>query len=139
MTELLGPHEVLELAVEVVTAYVSKNSVRGSELGALISGVHSALNGMSGAVPEAPVVAPKPAVSVRKSVTDDYIVCLEDGLKFKSLRRHLRTQYKMTPEDYRLKWNLPLDYPMVAPTYAKARSDLAKAMGLGQQRRKRAS
>lgn len=139
MTEHPGPHDVLGLAVEVVTAYVSKNSVRGSELGALISGVHSALNSMTGSVPEAPVATQKPAVPIRKSVTDDHIVCLEDGLKFKSLRRHLRTQYNMTPEDYRLKWGLAPDYPMVAPTYAKARSDLAKAMGLGQQRRRRAS
>ena len=137
MAELHGPQDVLGLAVDVVTAYVSNNSGRGSELGALISGVHSVLHGMTTSAPEAPRVASKPAVPVRRSVTDDYIVCLEDGLKFKSLRRHLRTQYKMTPEDYRLKWNLPIDYPMVAPTYAKARSDLAKAMGLGQRRRKR--
>ena len=139
MSEAHDAHEVLELAVGVVTAYVSKNSVRGSELGALISGVHAALNGMTGPLPEPSAAAPKPAVSLKKSVTDDYIVCLEDGLKFKSLRRHLRTQYNMTPEDYRLKWGLAPDYPMVAPTYAKARSELAKAMGLGQQRRKRAS
>jgi predicted transcriptional regulator len=88
---------------------------------------------------EAPVEAPKPAVPLKKSVTPDYIVCLEDGKKFKSLKRHLRTQYNMTPEQYREKWGLPVDYPMVAPNYAKARSELAKEMGLGQQRRKRRS
>jgi len=81
--------------------------------------------------------APKPAVSVRKSVTPDYIICLDDGKKFKSLKRHLRTRYNLTPEQYREKWGLPSDYPMVAPNYAKARSELAKEMGLGQQRRKR--
>ena len=81
--------------------------------------------------------APKPAISVKRSVTPDYIICLEDGKKFKSLKRHLRTQYGMTPEQYREKWGLPADYPMVAPNYAKARSELAKEMGLGQQRRKR--
>jgi predicted transcriptional regulator len=90
----------------------------------------------SGAVVE-PVEAPKPAVSVRKSVTNDFIVCLEDGKKFKSLKRHLRTQYGLSPEEYREKWGLPADYPMVAPNYAKARSNLAKQMGLGQQRRRR--
>ena len=86
---------------------------------------------------EAPAEAPKPVVPLKKSVTPDYIVCLEDGKKFKSLKRHLRTQYNMTPEQYREKWGLPADYPMVAPNYAKARSELAKEMGLGQQRRKR--
>ena len=86
---------------------------------------------------EQPVEPPKPAVSARKSVTSDYIICLEDGKKFKSLKRHLRTQYDLSPEDYREKWGLGLDYPMVAPNYAKARSQLAKEMGLGQQRRRR--
>ena len=86
---------------------------------------------------EVPAEAPKPAVPLKKSVTPDYIICLEDGKKFKSLKRHLRTQYNMTPEQYREKWGLPVDYPMVAPNYAKARSELAKEMGLGQQRRKR--
>ena len=89
---------------------------------------------ISGAHPEPVVEAAKPAVAVKKSVTPDYIVCLEDGKKFKSLKRHLRAQYNMTPEQYREKWNLPPDYPMVAPNYAVARSRLAKQMGLGQQR-----
>ncbi len=99
----------------------------------------SALLRVGGGTAEAPVEAPKPAVPLKKSVTPDYIVCLEDGKKFKSLKRHLRTQYNMTPEQYREKWGLPVDYPMVAPNYAKARSELAKEMGLGQQRRKRRS
>jgi predicted transcriptional regulator len=98
----------------------------------LIQSVHLALAGVS-AGQEAPEVAPKePAVPVRRSITPDYLICLEDGRKFKSLKRHLRTKYNMSPEEYRAKWNLPKDYPMVAPNYAKARSDLAKQMGLGQ-------
>jgi predicted transcriptional regulator len=87
---------------------------------------------------EIPVDLAKPAIAIKKSITADYIICLEDGKKFKSLKRHLRTQYDMTPEDYREKWGLPLDYPMVAPNYAEARSQLAKKMGLGQQRKRRA-
>jgi predicted transcriptional regulator len=107
-------------------------------LPALISEVHSALNRVIGGVaPVLPVEAPKPAIPVKKSITADYLVCLEDGKKFKSLKRHLRTQYNMSPEQYREKWGLPPDYPMVAPNYAEARSQLAKKMGLGQQRRKR--
>jgi predicted transcriptional regulator len=107
-------------------------------LPALISEVHSALSRVIGGVaPVLPVEAPKPAIPVKKSITADFLVCLEDGKKFKSLKRHLRTQYNMSPEQYREKWGLPPDYPMVAPNYAEARSQLAKKMGLGQQRRKR--
>ena len=109
------------------------------DLPGLISEVHTALMKVGGGAIEIPTEAPKPAVPLKKSVTPDYIVCLEDGKKFKSLKRHLRTQYNMTPEQYREKWGLPVDYPMVAPNYAKARSELAKEMGLGQQRRKRRS
>ena len=127
----------LELAVEIVAAYISNNSVPSSELPSLIADVHSALVRMTESVKELPAEPLKPAVSARKSVTNDYIICLEDGKKFKSLKRHLRTQYDMSPEDYREKWGLGLDYPMVAPNYAKARSQLAKEMGLGQQRRRR--
>lgn len=128
----------IELAAEIVSAYVSNNSVPASDLPALLSDVHSALMRVStGAVVTAPEAA-KPAVPPKKSITNDYIVCLEDGRKFKSLKRHLRTQYNMSPEEYREKWGLPPDYPMVAPAYAKARSALAKQMGLGQQRRRRA-
>ncbi len=129
----------IELAAEIVSAYVSNNSVPASELAALLGDVHGAiLRVASGVAVPAPVEAAKPAVSPKKSITNDYIVCLEDGRKFKSLKRHLRTQYNMSPEQYREKWGLPPDYPMVAPAYAKARSALAKQMGLGQQRRRRA-
>ncbi|GGG39689.1 MucR family transcriptional regulator [Chelatococcus composti] len=127
----------IELAADIVSAYVSNNSVASSDLPALIGEVHGALMRVAGGAVEAPVEAPKPAVPIKKSVTPDFIICLEDGKKFKSLKRHLRTQYNMTPEQYREKWGLPADYPMVAPNYAKARSQLAKEMGLGQQRRKR--
>jgi predicted transcriptional regulator len=129
----------IELAAEIVSAYVSNNSVPAAELATLLSDVHSALLRVAaGVAVPVPVEAAKPAVSPKKSITNDYIVCLEDGRKFKSLKRHLRTQYNMSPEQYREKWNLPADYPMVAPAYAKARSALAKQMGLGQQRRRRA-
>lgn len=137
MADIDTPMNYLDVAVEIVAAYVSNNSVPSAELPALIADVHSTLVGMTGPVREPPVEPPKPAVPARKSVTDDYIVCLEDGKRFKSLKRHLRTQYDMSPEDYRAKWGLAADYPMVAPSYAKARSQLAKDMGLGQQRRRR--
>ncbi|ALA18285.1 MULTISPECIES: MucR family transcriptional regulator [Chelatococcus] len=127
----------IELAADIVSAYVSNNSVASADLPGLIGEVHGALMRVAGGIVEAPVEAPKPAVPIKKSVTPDFIICLEDGKKFKSLKRHLRTQYNMTPEQYREKWGLPADYPMVAPNYAKARSQLAKEMGLGQQRRKR--
>ena len=128
----------VELAAEIVSAYVANNSVPASELPALLSDVHAAIVRVaSGAVAPTPEAA-KPAVSPKKSITNEYIICLEDGRKFKSLKRHLRTQYNLSPEQYREKWGLPPDYPMVAPAYAKARSALAKQMGLGQQRRRRA-
>ena len=128
----------VELAAEIVSAYVANNSVPASELPALLSDVHAAIVRVaSGAAAPAPEAA-KPAVSPKKSITNEYIICLEDGRKFKSLKRHLRTQYNLSPEQYREKWALPPDYPMVAPAYAKARSALAKQMGLGQQRRRRA-
>ena len=127
----------VELAAEIVSAYVSNNSVPASELSTLLADIHSAIvrvaTGTVAPIPE----AAKPAVPPKKSITNEYIVCLEDGRKFKSLKRHLRTQYNMSPEQYREKWSLPPDYPMVAPAYAKARSALAKQMGLGQQRRRR--
>jgi predicted transcriptional regulator len=127
----------IELAAEIVSAYVSNNSVPASELATLLGDIHSAIVRVStGVIVAVPEVA-KPAVAPKKSITNDYIICLEDGRKFKSLKRHLRTQYNMSPEQYREKWALPADYPMVAPAYAKARSALAKQMGLGQQRRRR--
>jgi predicted transcriptional regulator len=131
-----GPNYI-ELAADIVSAYVSNNSVSASELTTLIGDVHNALLRVSSGTVEVAAEAPRPAVSLKKSITPDYIICLEDGKKFKSLKRHLRTQYNMSPEEYREKWGLPADYPMVAPNYAQARSALAKQMGLGQQRRKR--
>ena len=137
MSDNIAASNYIELAADIVSAYVSNNSVPTSDLPTLINEVHTALLRVGGGTVEVPVEAPKPAIPVKKSVTPDYIVCLEDGKKFKSLKRHLRTQYDMTPEQYREKWGLPHDYPMVAPNYAEARSQLAKKMGLGQQRRKR--
>ena len=127
----------VELAAEIVSAYVANNSVPASELPALLNEVHAAIVRVASGVASPAPEAAKPAVSPKKSITNDYIICLEDGRKFKSLKRHLRTQYNLSPEQYREKWSLPPDYPMVAPAYAKARSALAKQMGLGQQRRRR--
>jgi predicted transcriptional regulator len=128
--------EIIEMTTDIVSAYVGNNSVSATDLPALIQSVHKALVNVGG--PAEPVEAPpkEPAVSLKKSVTPDYLICLEDGRKFKSLKRHLRTKYNMSPEDYRAKWGLAKDYPMVAPNYARARSDLAKQMGLGQGGRK---
>jgi predicted transcriptional regulator len=128
----------IELAADIVSAYVSNNPVPANELSSLIQEVHTALLRVTSGGPAAPVAseAQKPAIAVKKSLNNDYIICLEDGKKFKSLKRHLRTQYNMSPEEYREKWGLPPDYPMVAPNYAKARSNLAKQMGLGQQRKR---
>ena len=127
----------IELTAEIVSAYVSNNTVPAGEIPSLINQVHAALARVSGKSGDAPAEPLKPAVSVKKSITPEFIICLEDGKKFKSLKRHLRTQYNMTPEQYRDKWDLNADYPMVAPNYAAARSQLAKQMGLGQQRRRR--
>ncbi|GLK69304.1 MucR family transcriptional regulator [Hansschlegelia plantiphila] len=126
------------LAADVVSAYVSNNSVAAADLPALIKSVHAALGTAASGKVEAPVVELTPAVSVKKSVTPDFIICLEDGKRFKSLKRHLKTAYDMTPNDYRAKWGLPSDYPMVAPNYAAARSELARKSGLGQSRAKAA-
>ena len=141
MTDLpLGSgHDLLvELTAEIVAAYVSNHVVPVAELSTLIGDVHAALNNTSSPAPVAVVVEkPKPAVSVRKSVQDDQITCLECGGTFKSLKRHLMTHHTLSPEDYREKWDLPSDYPMVAPAYAETRSRLAKEMGLGQRRKRR--
>ncbi|MGH6776807.1 MAG: MucR family transcriptional regulator [Bradyrhizobium sp.] len=127
----------IDLTATIVSAYLSNNPTPASEIPNLISQVHAALLRVSNGRGEAaPPEAAKPAVPVKKSVNADYLVCLEDGKRFKSLKRHLRTQYSMTPEQYRDKWGLPPDYPMVAPNYAVARSQLAKKMGLGQQQRR---
>ena len=127
----------IELTASIVSAYVSNNPVPSAELPALIGQVHSALTRVSSGQAEASAEGFKPAIPVKKSITSDYIICLEDGKKFKSLKRHLRSQYNLTPEQYREKWGLGSDYPMVAPNYAAARSRLAKQMGLGQQRPRR--
>ena len=128
---------ILEMAADIVSAFVSNNSVPAGDLPNVIASVHAALSGLSAASPPAQIETPKePAIAIKKSVTPDFIICLEDGKKFKSLKRHLRTAYGLSPDQYREKWKLPQDYPMVAPNYAKARSALAKAAGLGQQRRK---
>jgi predicted transcriptional regulator len=126
----------IHLTADIVSAFVGHNSLPTTELPALIESVQAALAKAATGKAEKPVVLQTPAVPVKKSVTADYIICLEDGKKFKSLKRHLRTAYNMTPEQYRAKWNLLGDYPMVAPNYAQARSELAKTMGLGQKRRK---
>jgi predicted transcriptional regulator len=137
MSENTAAGVYIELTADIVSAYVSNNSVSANEIPNLINQVHAALLRVSGGQSEAQAEPLKPAISVKKSITPDYLVCLEDGKKFKSLKRHLRTQYNMTPEQYREKWGLTPDYPMVAPSYAAARSQLAKQMGLGQQRRRR--
>ncbi len=137
MAENSGESGYMQLTANIVSAYVSNNAVASAEITNLIAQVYSALMRISSGQPAPPAEPLKPAVAVKRSVTPDYIVCLEDGKKFKSLKRHLRTQYGITPEQYREKWGLPADYPMVAPNYAAARSQLAKQMGLGQQRRRR--
>jgi len=131
------PAQFIELATDIVSAYVSNNSVGAGDLPTLIKDVYGALSRVTNGDATVPAEAAKPAVPVKKSITPDYIICLEDGKQFKSLKRHLRTQYGLSPEQYREKWNLGTDYPMVAPNYAAARSKLAKQMGLGQQRKKR--
>ncbi|GAD60519.1 MULTISPECIES: MucR family transcriptional regulator [Brevundimonas] len=131
MDETPSETDLVGMTADIVSAYVSNNTVAPEGLAALISGVHGALAGMSsGAEPEPePLV---PALPIRKSITPDYLISLEDGSRYKSLKRHLSAKYGLTPGEYRAKWGLPHDYPMVAPNYAKARSDLARSMGLGQ-------
>ncbi|MGC4025133.1 MAG: MucR family transcriptional regulator [Mesorhizobium sp.] len=133
-----GGEMLIELTADVVSAYVSNNSVPASELPALIAEVHAAL-GRVGTLPEPQIAVDKqkPAVNPKRSVHDEYIICLEDGKKFKSLKRHIMTHYSLTPEQYREKWGLDANYPMVAPNYAAARSQLAKKMGLGRKRKSR--
>ena len=126
---------LITLTADIVAAHVSNNSVAVADLPVLISNVHGALTGL-GNPTEQPELRQEPAVSVRSSIKPDFIVCLEDGKKLKMLKRHLMTHYQMTPEQYRAKWNLPADYPMVAPNYAEQRRTLAKKIGLGTTRRK---
>ena len=126
---------LITLTADIVAAHVSNNSVAVGDLGTLISNVHGALSTL-GSPTVAPEVKQEPAVSVRSSIKPDYVVCLEDGKKLKMLKRHLMTHYNMTPDQYRAKWNLPADYPMVAPNYAEQRRALAKKIGLGTKRRR---
>jgi predicted transcriptional regulator len=138
MTEVAkgyGADLLIELTAEIVAAFVSNNSVAANDLPNLISQVHAALGGTTVPVEEV-LEKQKPAVTVRRSIQNDHLVCLEDGQKFKSLKRHLMSHHGLTPDQYREKWDLPADYPMVAPAYAEARSRLAKEMGLGQKRGK---
>jgi predicted transcriptional regulator len=136
MAENSSERALIELTAQIVAAYVGNNPLPGGDIANLINQVHAALARVAGAPMAMPAEALKPAVPVKRSIASDYLICLEDGKKFKSLRRHLRT-LNMTPQQYREKWGLPSDYPMVAPTYAATRSQLAKQMGLGQQRRRR--
>jgi predicted transcriptional regulator len=137
MEQVTPKTELIDLAADIVSAYVSNNTVPTSDLAALIGDVHQALVKAATGALEPVKEELKPAVPIRRSVTPDYIVCLEDGKKFKSLKRHLRTHYDLSPEEYRDKWGLAPDYPMVAPNYAAARSALAKKMGLGQRRKRK--
>ena len=126
-------NDLIELSTEIVSAYVSHNALSLTDLPKLISDVHNALKGLRSEGAPEPIEELKPAVPVRKSVAPDYIICLEDGKKFKSLKRHLRTHYDLSPEEYREKWGLAADYPMVAPNYSATRSRLAKDNGLGRK------
>ena len=136
MTDSPVDANLIDLTADIVSAYVSNNTVASTDLPGLINEVYGALQRTASTSTEPEPEPLKPAVPVKKSVMPDYIICLEDGKKFKSLKRHLRTHYNMTPEEYREKWDLGADYPMVAPNYAAARSELDKKMGLGQQRKR---
>jgi len=141
-SEKLGHGDMLKMTAEVVSAFVGNNALPATQIPDVIRTVYTSLNALEGAEAEARRETPKPAVPIRRSVTPDFIVCLEDGRKLKMLKRHLRTTYNMTPDEYRAKWGLPSDYPMVAPNYARQRSEFAKKIGLGrkpgQGRRRRA-
>ena len=127
--------DYIEIVADLVAAYVSNNSMRASDLPEFIASIHASIQGLAkGDVEVAPAAPPTPAVPIKKSLSQDHIICLEDGKKFRSLKRHLGTVYNMTPDEYRAKWGLPKDYPMVAPGYSEIRSKLAKDIGLGQQR-----
>jgi predicted transcriptional regulator len=137
MSQNAGNATSVGLTANIVSAYVKNNALQSTEIPALINQVHAALARASNATGEYSADATRPAVPIKKSYTADYIVCLEDGKRFKSLKRHLRTKFNMTPERYREKWGLVHDYPMVAPNYAAVRSQLAKESGLGQKRQRR--
>jgi len=135
MTDQAKPSDLLALTTNIVSAHVANNSVALPDLPRLIREVHDTLASVGSGAQREPE-RPHPAVSIRKSVTPEHIVCLEDGKKLKMLKRHLKTAYNMTPEEYRERWGLPADYPMVAPNYAKQRSKLAKEIGLGTRARR---
>jgi predicted transcriptional regulator len=124
--------ELLKFASDIVSAYVSNNPIAVSEIPAMIKSVHATLGGLSGSASTESPTAAKPAIAVKKSITPEFIICLEDGKKLKMLKRYLRSRYDLTPEEYRAKWGLPADYPMVAPNYAAQRSEFAKKIGLGR-------
>jgi predicted transcriptional regulator len=132
-TEKSSRDDLLRMVTDVVAAYVAKNPISATQLPDLINTVYGSLSSLEGGPMEAKSEAQKPAIAVKKSVTPDYIICLEDGKKLKMLKRHLRTTYNMTPDEYRAKWGLAPDYPMVAPNYAAQRSDFAKKIGLGRK------
>lgn len=125
--------DLIEMTADIVSAYVGNNAVAPADIPTLIQRIHAALGDVANGTGAAALAKAEPAVPIRKSVTPDFLICLEDGKKFKSLKRHLRTHYNLSPDEYRRKWGLPRDYPMVAPNYAQARSKLAKKMGLGQK------
>lgn len=126
------PDDLLKFASDIVAAYVSNNPIPVSEIPHMIKSIHSTLGGLSSGIPGDVATTQKPAVPVKKSITPEYVICLEDGKKLKMLKRHLMSTYNMTPDQYRAKWSLPSDYPMVAPKYARTRSELAKKIGLGR-------
>ncbi|NQU61237.1 MAG: MucR family transcriptional regulator [Rhodospirillales bacterium] len=132
-TEAVSRQDILRMSVDIVSAFVSQNKVNASQIPDIILLVTDTLKRLSNGADETNEKAGRPAVSVRRSVTPDFLVCLEDGRKLKMLKRHLRTAYNLTPEEYRSRWNLPSDYPMVAPNYAKHRSEFAKKIGLGRK------
>jgi len=131
----LQKFNVMKMAVDIVSAYVGNNKISQEHIAEVIQSTYQTLNTLQSNASSPTREAQKPAVPVRKSITPDYLICLEDGKKLKMLKRHLRTNYGMTPEDYRAKWNLPIDYPIVAPNYAIQRSEFAKSIGLGRKRK----
>ena len=139
MTEKMSQNELLALTTEIVSSHVSNNVVPVNDLPDLIKQTYSSLAGLGQPVEEEQAEKPTPAVPIKRSITDEYIVCLEDGKKLKMLKRHLKTRYDMSPDEYRKRWGLADDYPMVAPAYAKQRSNLAKKIGLGTKPRARRS
>ncbi|MGB8840725.1 MAG: MucR family transcriptional regulator [Aliidongia sp.] len=132
LSENLDEEGLMRMTTDVVAAYVGNNSLPSGQLADLIGAVYSSFKGLDGAPPEPKIEPAKPAVPIKKSITPDYLVCLEDGKRLKMLKRHLRSTYNLTPDEYRVKWGLPPDYPMVAPTYAAQRSAFAKEIGLGR-------